>query len=132
VPNLIPGLEGFVVPDILFIHRLDVERQMGTATDAEGQLVEQWNRIYTQVPGTCVPHEGAGEEVFGQRAMVLNFEVYMGPLPDGTLPDLHPQDRLPFGTWPGGAVRYVQVLDAADVLDAGLMVRATAVARKPG
>jgi hypothetical protein len=132
----------FVPPEAL-IHRVTVERGTSPGVDASGVPVESWATVYADLPALCEPQpgqlrprvtgtRGGGIESFGQEAVELRYTVYFGQLPTGELPDVRGEDRLVFGTWPGGAVRYINVLSPVDEEDAGVLLVLTGTARKPG
>jgi hypothetical protein len=116
----------------LCLHRLDVQRQIGAARDAQGAIVEQWQTVYSGLDGTAIVRAGGKNEEFEQQVMTYPYDVYLRPLADGTMPDIRVGDRIPFGTWPGGVPRYIAVTDAINVLDADVIVQVTGTSRRPG
>lgn len=117
-----------------------VERARTTGTDASGIAADEWDVLYTDLPCLADLHErgergiqrggGGGHAggVFGQPVEEVSGAFYF----QGTL-DIRKRDRLAFGTWPDGQVRYIDVGGAFDATTGlGLVYEVVGSARKPG
>jgi hypothetical protein len=133
----------------LFPDAVTVERARTLGVDAAGEAVVTWDPVYG-APLACLVdlHEagergtsrsggagrgGAAGGVFGQPTEEIRAAVYFPPLPAGGLPDVRKRDRLVYGTWQDGSVRYIDVTGAFDAgKPAGIVLEAVGTARKPG
>ncbi len=139
-----PGpLPRFILPldPNLFPDTVDrVERARTTGTDASGVAADAWDVLYTNLPCLADLHErgergiqrggrgGAGGEVFGQPVEEVSGAFYF----QGTL-DIRKRDRIAFGSWPSGEIRYIDVGGAFDATAGlGLVYEVVGSARKPG
>jgi hypothetical protein len=131
----LPGFENVRVPAVLQPHRVDVQRGTQAGVDNSGMPVEAWVTVYTAVPVAIDLHTAGAEPTWEQPAMTLRGFAYFGT-PVGSpplLPDVRKGDRLVFGTWwPNGPVRYLDVEDYLDELEAGIVGVCTFRARRPG
>jgi hypothetical protein len=142
LPRFLP-LDPGLFPDTVM-----VERARTLGVDAAGEAVVTWDPVYG-APLVCLVdlHEagergtgrGAGGArggaggVFGQPTEEVRAAVYFPPIPAGGLPDIRKRDRLVYGTWQDGSVRYIDVTGAFDAgLPRGIVLEAVGTARKPG
>jgi hypothetical protein len=130
----LPGFKGVRVPAVLQPHTIDVQRSMQAGVDASGMPVEGWVTVYSGLRCAVDLHTAGEGQEWEQPGMDLTGFVYFGT-PVGSpkaLPDVRKGDRCPFGTWPNGQTRYLDVVDELDELEAGVVGVCTVRARKPG
>jgi hypothetical protein len=133
----------------LFPDAVTVERARTLGVDAAGEAVVTWEPVYGAPLAALVDLHEAGERgtgrgaggarggaaagVFGQPTEEVRAAVYFPPLPSGGLPDIRKRDRLVYGVWQDGSVRYIDVTGAFDAgKPAGVVLEAVGTARKPG
>lgn len=142
LPRFLP-LDPGLFPDAVM-----VERARTLGVDAAGEAVVTWDPVYGAPLACLVDLHEAGERgtsrsggagrggaagVFGQPTEEVRAAVYFPPIPAGGLPDIRKRDRLEYGTWQDGSVRYIDVTGAFDAgKPPGIVLEAVGTARKPG
>jgi hypothetical protein len=130
------------IPPELLPHRVTVQRGSVAGVDASGFPLTTWVDIYTDLPclvagqlGTASRRTTGGggiHEDFEQVRIEQGYTLYLGSLPDGTMPDIKIRDRLLTGTWIDGTPRYLQVTGVVNELDMNVVMTVGALAWQPG
>jgi hypothetical protein len=125
------------VPAEMLIHRVSVYRESTTGRDTSGGPVEQWVKVYDDLPclitnGAGFMGGGKGGPAWEQVGENFTHRLYFGADPVGNLPQLGVRDRCLFGQWPGGQQRWLEISWVEDEMEAGIVLQANAAERAPG
>jgi hypothetical protein len=132
-----PLLADIDVPAELLPHRVSVYRETTAGRDTSGGPVEQWVKVYDNLPclitnGSGFMGGGKGGPAWEQVGENFTHRVYFAADTSGELPRLGVRDRLIFGQWPGGQQRWLTLTWVEDELEAGIVLQANAAERAPG
>jgi hypothetical protein len=131
-----------------------VERETASGHDTTGGAAEGWAMVYQNLPALIVPASASDLTEWAQKGIQATHKVYFGRLenapqsaqlngrpaptvaaglPTTGLPLLGVRDRGWLGTYPGTTTRRcLQFQWVEDVAEAGVMLEASAIERRPG
>ena len=119
---------------VLFVHTVNIQQQTDDVlTDDAGAPIPDWATTYTGVPCSIEPL--SYEEVldWNQRSIKASHRCWMPPTtPEGSLVTVSNRCRLAFGLRADNSVRYLSVVWAQDVAEAGVLLEILLYEAFPG